>query len=234
VTEVQNPATNCIQIPIVLGGPLDILSTASGDFTIDGWVYIPAPGTNGVTVFDYGDQPGTNAQLSLTLNPVGGSLQVLAVNIASWNGGTSSGLGTMTGAWHYFAMIRNGLGNPNGAIFWDNTRVNTFDWHTTYVQAAGSVLTIGNLNTSSGGGAVAPVFLEEFRVTNGTSLYPNCARSKRRAVRGYELSDESARRSDSGALRERSQRRRGAARLEARAGRVRDRGRARCHGNTDG
>jgi hypothetical protein len=175
-SETQNPATNCITTPITVGGPLDILSTSSGDFTIDGWVYMPAPGTAGAVIFDYGDAPsGPSQNVVFELNfsnNTGGTVQIFPSNSAGWSGGSITGVGSVVGAWHYFAVVRNGTTNPNGAVYWDSNRLATFNWTASLTQASGGFVTLGNTNESAGGGAESPFFLDEFRVIKGTALYP--------------------------------------------------------------
>lgn len=159
-----------VAVPIVAAGPLDILSDASGDFTIEGWFWLDTTNTADLIIFDYGDDLTTFAGVSSILlfasSVFGGFLEVQPT-IPSWSAvGGATGLTLQT--WHHFAVTRAGA---VGRLFLDGVQQGGIasNWNGYAGPPVGSSATFGWSATISGG--LCPGYLDEIRVTKGIARY---------------------------------------------------------------
>jgi hypothetical protein len=173
-TAVIWPATSYITVPFAHNGPLDILSDAAGDFTIEGWIFCPNSNpTVGCIVFSYGGNltfPYVTDFLALEIAPNTATHAVISTSTTptGWTAvGTSSGTVTLN-TWHHFALVRHAA---KGTLFFDGVQqglTSAANW-SGYVYQTGAQVLIGTQANTSG--AVEPFFLDEIRVTKGLARY---------------------------------------------------------------
>lgn len=173
-TSTTWPATSYVTAPFAALSPLDILSDAGGDFTIEGWIYCPNSNpTAGCIVFSYGGNltfPYVTDLLALEVvpNTAGNAVINTPVTPTGWSAiGTSSGTVTL-GVWHHFALVRHGA---KGLLFFDGVQqgsTSSANWSGYSYQTGAQVLIGTEANAS---GTVEPFFLDEIRVTKGLARY---------------------------------------------------------------
>jgi hypothetical protein len=179
--DTATSANTYISVPIIQGGPLDVLSGIA-DFTIEFWVWLVSAGGEPV-LLNYGADQGAYAGNQ-------GGLSFACYYISSDNNGvsvqpgTNAGFGELSitvspgfalGAWNHVALVRygtyinlylNGVGAPGGFVgapVWD-----TYVFPTNGVPGP-SFFTIGWDSGVEGG--IAPGYIDEVRVTAGLARY---------------------------------------------------------------
>src|SRR5579871_195716 len=159
-----------VATPIAASSPLDILSDASVDFTIEGWFYLTPTNTANLVIVDYGDDlvsfGGTSGIKLVASSVTGGNFQVQPT-IPSWSG-LGGAVALSTSAWHHFAITRQGA---NGHLWLDGVEqgVHSSNWNGYAGPPAGSSATFGWSATIAGG--LDPGFIDEIRVTKGLARY---------------------------------------------------------------
>ena len=143
------------------------LDLASGDWTIEGWLYLNSvsPSTQGViTLFNGNAVSQTNVQYLIRVNT---SNLVFECGISTTTYSISFS-GITTGTWYHFAMVRNGttmMGFLNGTKSGTTpTLASNLNTSTTWVTSIGRY-TSGGTNYDLNG------YIDDLRITNGYARY---------------------------------------------------------------
>lgn len=172
---IDGDNSNNISTPLTSGSGLDILSQASGDFTIEGWLYIPTSVNASVgyssNIISLTAVSGFN-EFFIYCTPrqfPGHTFFALVTNIPSWQGCGGQLASPITlDAWHHFCIQRI---STKGNMYIDGVLVvgNNSDWSAAYSVLSNSKLTMGFQPGYSGN--TAPVYLDEIRITKGVARY---------------------------------------------------------------
>lgn len=158
-----------VKVPITAGAELDILSDASGDFTIEGWFLLNAFSGADAVLFNYGDDLVTFAGASglelICHGSAGGAFKVQPT-IPAWptiSGTYSSAANT----WHHFAVVRV---SGQGRLFLDGALIGTANGWSGYAgPPVGSAAAFGWTAVLTG--PLQTFYLDEVRVTKGLARY---------------------------------------------------------------
>ncbi len=162
---------SCIYSPITAGSPLDILTDADGDFTIEGWFQLSATNNTPLIICDYGNDLasfGGATGIRIEASCSGPSTGTLVVNptIPSWSVLGTGSRTIVPGTWYHFAVVRFGV---TATLYLDGVALGSVNNWNGYTVPGTSYMAIGWTATESGG--LNPGQVDEFRVVKGYAVY---------------------------------------------------------------
>lgn len=144
------------------------LQFGTGDFTIEGWIYLSTKESTGNVLFSKRANPAGAKGLVLYIDPTTGYVEVRAGDsntVDSWNVVISSGSVLSLTTWHHLAVCRS---SNNYYAFVDGNQIgSTVNWSGT-LDSDSYNLWIGYSDGTASG---LNGYIDEFRVTKGVARY---------------------------------------------------------------
>ena len=139
------------------------LDLAYHDFTIEWWEYRVSGGTNPTVAGR--DRTTTYAPWVVGKEESGTAKLYISGNGTSWDVANGVSMGTVNlNQWNHFAVTRKG---KTFRTFKNGTQVSTFDDAEAFIRVNSNSMSIG----SAQGGNYFRGYIDDFRITRGTSLY---------------------------------------------------------------
>jgi hypothetical protein len=142
----------------LLGPDNTNLQLGSGDFTIEGWVYLNATGVA------YGLASKGAASTGWSVNVTSGNKLQFSYTATALTGATSLASGT----WYHFAVVRNGSGTGNLRVYLNGTADATSAGAVTDNFNQTNVLYTG---ADRVGGSALNGYIDDLRITKGVARY---------------------------------------------------------------
>jgi hypothetical protein len=142
----------------LLGRDNTNLQLGSGDFTIEGWVYLNATGVA------YGLASKGAASTGWSVNVTSGNKLQFSYTATALTGATSLASGT----WYHFAVVRNGSGTGNLRVYLNGTADATSAGAVTDNFNQTNVLYTG---ADRVGGSALNGYIDDLRITKGVARY---------------------------------------------------------------
>jgi hypothetical protein len=142
----------------LLGPDNTNLQLGSGDFTIEGWVYLNATGVA------YGLASKGAASTGWSVNVTSGNKLQFSYTATALTGATSLASGT----WYHFAVVRNGSGTGNLRVYLNGTADATSAGAVTDNFNQTNVLYTG---ADRVGGSALNGYIDDIRITKGVARY---------------------------------------------------------------